>query len=157
MKALSLRPEHAMDIFADDKTIEVRSWKTDYRGDLLICTSSRKTPGAVAGKALFITQLKDIVPLEKKHLKKAMMSTMPDTPHYAWKLGYSTVIKPFDVKGRLKLYDVDDDLIEIVPDGVMSYGDYLREYIEPHLYLGAGETKKEVLEWWHAFVEDVDY
>ena len=37
VKALSIYPEPVMDIFMGDKTIEYRTWQTDYRGDLLIC------------------------------------------------------------------------------------------------------------------------
>ena len=40
MKALSVKPPYATQILMFMKTVECRSWKTDYRGDLLICASS---------------------------------------------------------------------------------------------------------------------
>jgi len=39
MKALSISPEYALEILAGRKTIEYRSWKTNHRGDLLICST----------------------------------------------------------------------------------------------------------------------
>ena len=41
MKALSVHPVFAMKIFSKEKTIELRTWKTDYRGDLLICSTQK--------------------------------------------------------------------------------------------------------------------
>lgn len=40
MKALSVQPYWATSILQKTKTVECRTWKTDYRGDLLICASS---------------------------------------------------------------------------------------------------------------------
>lgn len=37
MKALSIHPYYAIGIVTGDKTI-VRTWSTDYRGDILICS-----------------------------------------------------------------------------------------------------------------------
>lgn len=113
MKALSVRPEWAMPILQGLKTVECRSWKTDYRGDLLICSSSRKTSGAIAGKALCVVNLCRIEPFNKSHLKAAYMDGF-DCPvdSYAWIFDALYFIKPFDVKGKLHLYDVPDSLIE---------------------------------------------
>lgn len=41
MKALSIHPEYAMNIIKGLKTIEVRSWTTKYRGDMLICATAK--------------------------------------------------------------------------------------------------------------------
>lgn len=66
MKAISVRNPWAYFIMIDEKTIEVRTWKTDYRGDLLICSSaSPKIEGMISGYALCVAELTDIVPLEK--------------------------------------------------------------------------------------------
>ena len=40
MKALSIIPWYAMDILEGYKTVECRTWKTNYRGPILICSSS---------------------------------------------------------------------------------------------------------------------
>ena len=40
MKALSIQNPYAHIILCGEKTIENRTWKTKYRGDLLICSSA---------------------------------------------------------------------------------------------------------------------
>ncbi|HFC8533055.1 TPA: ASCH domain-containing protein [Neisseria lactamica] len=50
MKALSVRQPYAFLIGNCEKSIELRSWKTDYRGDLLICASkSEKDAWVILG------------------------------------------------------------------------------------------------------------
>ena len=112
MKALSLLPEWAHFVWTGEKTIECRSWKTDYRGDILICASSRKLKGFVSGYAMVVVELLDIVPFQKKHLQAAMMEEMPDIPCYAWILGDTKEIIPFEQKGKLHLFDVKDEKIQ---------------------------------------------
>ena len=54
MKSLSLNPYWAHCVLCGEKTIECRTWKTDYRGDLLICSSNiPKIEGTIAGHGLF--------------------------------------------------------------------------------------------------------
>ena len=61
MKALSIMPYYASCIASGEKVEEYRSWKTDYRGDLLICASSRNEgPDLVRGHALCVVELFDI-------------------------------------------------------------------------------------------------
>ena len=67
MKALSLGPDWAMDVLLGEKRIEWRTWKTDYRGLLLICANSKPWPGSIAGHALCVVNLVDIVFLLKKN------------------------------------------------------------------------------------------
>lgn len=62
MKALSIHPVYAGLIWAGDKTIECRSWRTDYRGDLLICSTAKKIKDTIPGHALCVVTLADIVP-----------------------------------------------------------------------------------------------
>ena len=47
-----------------DKTIEYRTWQTDYRGDLLICAGAKKEVGYVNGYAYFVVSLLDVRPSE---------------------------------------------------------------------------------------------
>ena len=37
MKAISIDSDYAALIAAGEKTVECRTWKTNYRGELLIC------------------------------------------------------------------------------------------------------------------------
>lgn len=89
VKAISILPEYASDIFDGFKTVEWRSWKTNYRGDLLICASSRKLKGCISGYALCMVELVDVVPFTQKHLNGALMDSVPDPAGYAWLLKMS--------------------------------------------------------------------
>ena len=99
MKAVSLRPEWAMPVMLGLKTVECRTWRTEHRGDLLICSSARPCPGAVAGKALCVVTLDDIEPFEARHLWDAYMDDCPRGA-WAWKLSGLRWVEPFDVTGR---------------------------------------------------------
>lgn len=98
MKALSIRPDYVFDILTGRKTKEYRSWKTDYRGKLLICSTIKKIPATIPGHALCTVDLTDI--------KKLSNSS------YAWQFKNVQVIQPIKVKGHLHLFDVDDELIK---------------------------------------------
>ena len=138
VKALSIMPEYAADIFDGFKTVEWRSWKTDYRGDLLICASSRKTQGCISGHALCMVELVDVVPFTKKHLRGAMMGRVPDPAGYAWILKNVRLIKPFPYKGKLHLYDVDASLVEVLSPIQTKEADEEFEKYYKQLYIEAG-------------------
>lgn len=115
MKALSLQPYWANEVFEGRKTIECRTWKTDYRGDILICSSGNgKAAGLICNRALIVAHLADIVPFTAEHLEAAGMDEMPEGNCYAWIFDGFTDILPFKIKGKLHLFDVDDDLIKFV-------------------------------------------
>ena len=100
MKALSLHPMYAAEIAVGDKPEEYRTWKTDYRGDLLICASTYKDDWFYPrGCALCVVNLYDIKWSEENDC-------------YAWQIKDIRPIVPFPVKGKLHLYDVDDKLIK---------------------------------------------
>lgn len=154
MKALSLMPEWAMSVLLGWKTVECRTWKTDYRGELLICASSKAWPGSIAKHALCIVNLVDIVPFEKKHLDTANMDEMPEGDCYAWIFDGLGWVKPFEVKGKLHLFDVDDSLIEIIPDGIDN-ATALKTYYEPLLTWHNRTIKEEeIRSWWNNFIEE---
>ncbi len=114
MKAISVQNPWAHFITCGEKTIECRSWNTEYRGDLLICSSSNpKIPGMVSGHAVCIVSLDDVTQFRRKHLEAACMDEMPEPNSYAWHFSNVRLIKPFPVKGKLNFYNVDDELIEI--------------------------------------------
>lgn len=115
MKALSLRPEWAHLVLCGEKTIECRSWQTDYRGDVLICSSSVKRKGCISGHGLIVAELVDIHELTADDLEDACMSELPDRKLYAWVFDNFRDIKPFPVKGQLKLFDVNDAEIVYTP------------------------------------------
>lgn len=110
MKALSIHPLYADAIIDGVKKIECRTWKTNYRGEILICNTAKKYHGTIPSHALCTVNLVDVVPFTKKHLKDALMDKMPDVQCYAWILDDITLIKPIPIKGKLGLWNYNDDI-----------------------------------------------
>ena len=99
IKALSVRGDFIMDMIAGKKKIEYRTWKTNYRGPTLMCSTAKKVAGAAPGYAICVVNLKSI-------------QYFPLEGFYHWNIELANVIKPIHVKGQLKLFNVDDNLIE---------------------------------------------
>ncbi|MBQ3424932.1 MAG: ASCH domain-containing protein [Clostridia bacterium] len=134
MKALSIYPDAVMEIFMGDKTEEYRTWRTDYRGDLLICAGAKGMRGLVNARAWFVVSLLGIEAIEDEEGRM-----------YAWQLGAPRLIRPIPVRGKLYLFDVEDGRIEYIRGG--DLGDcptrskanalrsaYAREYLMPLFY-----------------------
>lgn len=137
-----------MPVMLGMKTVECRTWKTDYRGDLLICASSRPLPGTIAGHALCVVTLDHIEPFMRKHLGGACFDEMPQ-PSYAWHFSDLRWVEPLSVKGRLHLFDVDDDLVKYLPDD-MGDRECLERFYEPLIKWSSRDTtEQETREWWH--------
>lgn len=140
MKALSIHPYYAMAIVTGQKSIECRTWKTDYRGDLLICSTQKKFHGTIPGHALGVVTLQDVVPMTKKHLKDALMAPADFRPGlYAWIMTYNRLIVPQPVKGKLSLWECDITP-EYIPDDEWIWtgegepdadGDWIAKYWAP--------------------------
>ena len=134
MKALSIKQPWANFILDGSKTIEIKSWQTLYRGDLLICAS--QTPASFLkktsivdsegrnkvvdkefeveeymyfGKGLFIAELYDIQPMKKEDEDQALADLLPEC--FSWFLRNVRPVILFEVTGRLNLFDVSDLLI----------------------------------------------
>ena len=120
MKALSLYPDYAGLICDGMKTIECRTWQTDYRGDILICSNAHKIKGTIPGHAICIAELYNIRPFKKADCDAAVMPHSAYRPGlYAWELRHIRMIKPIPIKGKLSLFNADvDEQIEIVWDDV---------------------------------------
>lgn len=122
MKAISIWPEYTAEICRGEKEVEFRSWKTDYRGPLLICsTKAHGVPFSIPGHAVCVVDLVDI--------KKA------GGGEYAWILENLSLIEPFPVKGKLSLFEVDDNLIKYPPviETEEEWIDWLDEYFNPKM------------------------
>ena len=124
MKALSVRQPWATLIAEGSKAVEVRSWRTPYRGPLLICSASKMADGYTVddedyfprGAAVCVVQLCDVVPMVAS---AHAVAADPIDPRdevlaadysglYAWLLSSPQVVQPFiPVKGKLNLFDVD--------------------------------------------------
>lgn len=135
MKALSIKQPWAEMILQGLKKIEVRSWRTDYRGDLLICSSAKPDESLLTmrptivhsrrgiwcddsdpndcdyegffqfGKALFITELYDIQIMTAEHEIDACCGSSPG--FYSWMLRNVRPIQPFPIKGQLKIFEIN--------------------------------------------------
>lgn len=137
MKALSIHPIYAMSIVTGEKTIECRSWNTNYRGDILICSTAKKFHETIPSHALGIVELVDIVPFTRAHLAPAMMEPRDfQSGLYAWILKNPRLIKPVPVKGKLSLWNYEGN-IEIVPlaDDDDEGGEaFLEQYWRPIMF-----------------------
>lgn len=116
MKALSIHPFFACQIMAGNKTVECRSWSTDYRGEILICSTRKLLKDTIPGHALCTVKLLDVVPFTKDHLKAACLDGL-DVPenHFAWILGDLRDIRPFPIKGHLSLWNYDGPIEYLEP------------------------------------------
>lgn len=135
MKALSIHPIYAMLIVVGEKTIECRSWKTNYRGDILICSTAKKEKGTIPSHALGIVTLKDVVPFKKSHFKAACMDYFDDFENlYAWKLTNLRLIKPIPIKGKLSLWEYDGK-VEVMDFATEEEEDrFVEKYWDPIIY-----------------------
>ena len=117
MKAISLKQPWASLIAIGKKTIETRTWKTNYRGKLLIVASKtfdKNFPHMnffstfyeiPLGKALAVVNLVNCRPMKPEDEESAMCPCEPG--RFAWILSDIKPVKPFSVKGQLGLYEVD--------------------------------------------------
>lgn len=136
MKALTLHPGWAFLMFSGDKTIECRTWKTTYRGDIIICSSAEKMKNCISGHALVVAELVDCVPFKKEHLGQAAMEKMPNGKCYAWLFKNVRMIYPVPVKGKRGLFDLDIP-IKYVPEefSESEAEDFIKNVLTPITFL----------------------
>ncbi len=122
MKALSIRQPWAHLIVhgfeGKYKTIETRLWRTHHRGELLIVSSRLPVarpwlPGPDAaemefGKAIGIVELVDCRRMTRRDETAAICGVYPDA--WSWVFENPRVIEPFEVKGRLRFYEVEYEI-----------------------------------------------
>ena len=126
MKALTIKEPWATLIIEKYKGYEFRSWKTNYRGKILIHTGINVeknmlkrfndynlniNPGYIIGEA----ELVDCIKVDKKfneYLKKLNPLVYAKSNHeekYAWKLiNIRKYEKPIPTKGKLGLWNYDE-------------------------------------------------
>lgn len=110
MKALTIHPFFAELMTLGKKTIECRTWKTDYRGDILITSSAKKYKDTIPGHALLIAELYDVRRMHREDADAACMQRVDCSPDkFAWCLRNLRLIEPFAVKGKLSLWNFDDE------------------------------------------------
>jgi hypothetical protein len=141
MKAISIQQPYASFIGAGLKKYETRTWKTDYRGDLLICSGLKKGKNLKIvyhnfkllfnhesyelpllydrlpfGKALAIVELTDCVLMTDIFIQSQTHSERSlghwELGNYAWELKTKKIISSsIQIKGQLGLFNVNDNLL----------------------------------------------
>lgn len=105
MKAISVKQPWANMIADGEKSIETRTWSTEYRGEILI-VSARDPDIPPAGCAVAIATLTECRPMSVLDEPDACCRKSPGA--YAWVLENVRRIKvPFPVKGQLRLFETD--------------------------------------------------
>lgn len=103
MKALSILQPWAEEIRLGKKQIEYRSWKTNYRGEVLICASKNNVQirgtddedkSLPLGMAVAIATIVGCV-------------WQPQLKLYGFHLENVRTIEPFPVRGNLRLFEVE--------------------------------------------------
>lgn len=121
MKAISVDSDYAALIAAGEKTVECRTWKTDYRGELLICSNRLIVPGTIPRHAISICALKNVREFQKSDIEAACMEKKDfQKGLYAWELEPVCSVIPFQVRGMPGLFNVDDSLIHRIDDTSLS-------------------------------------
>jgi len=126
MKTLAIRQPWISLIAEGDKTIEVRSWRTDHRGPLLLVASGQPLKvdcdGDIytlpAGCQVCTVELTDCRPLTAADLPAACLDDVPGFDHrglWAWTLRNPRNVVEAPHKGRLRLYDTPDNQITLQP------------------------------------------
>lgn len=106
-KCLSVRQPWASMILSGEKTIEVRTWSTKYRGPLVICASkSPKISDAPTGCAVCIVDLIDVRPITHSDAASACCGVDPSR-EFAWILSSPRLIPSLPpVSGRLGIFEM---------------------------------------------------
>lgn len=106
-KALTLRQPYAFMISKGTKTIEVRSKRTNYRGDIVITVSKEpEFEGLLTGVAVCIAEIYDCRDFHEKDYfyAKWKPADCDDKQYYSWYLRNIILIEPFEVKGNLGIW-----------------------------------------------------
>lgn len=103
-------------IYHAAKTIEVRSRKTNYRGDLLICSSAEpEIPGRMSGVTCGFVELYDVKPVEEFTPEDWAATCIPEASRpktgYGWLVRHPRRVVEMPIKGQLGVYNL------IVPKG----------------------------------------
>jgi hypothetical protein len=103
MKCLSIKEPWATMILEGKKTIETRTWYTDYRGKLLLC-ASKKPFSKISGKAFAVADLVDVRTMYNIDEASACCEIYPGAISFILEN-----IKPIhltEIKGQLYLFDI---------------------------------------------------
>lgn len=137
MKAISIHPKYAMAIALNIKTIELRSWRTSYRGDILICTtkSGSNDPSIndkyIFGHAVALATITDCIAYKPGLRRYCLVERYV----YLWDqqcfmLENIRPIKPIPVRGQQRIYNtpIEKDDIQFLNIDTKKDQDKLIDY-----------------------------
>jgi hypothetical protein len=107
MKALSVRSPWAEMIASGRKTLEIRSWRTSYRGPLLICQSG-------GGGAVAVVEVVNCRPGTSADYDAC--GGFDPSGSFAWELRLVRRVTSGTIKGKLSFYDVPESSFSERPD-----------------------------------------
>jgi hypothetical protein len=129
MNALCIKEPWATALLLLKKKLEIRTWKTDYRGPVLITTSLQVDEsfehkyidkhhavidteyGEVTcdlGITLFIADLVDVRPMKSSDTDLSLTDYFPDS--YSWELDNIQPVRKQFIKSKLRIFHVDSSL-----------------------------------------------
>ena len=101
--------------FHAEKTIEVRTRCTNYRGDLLICSSAKPIDKGQPGVTCGFVELYDTKPVEEFTPEDWAATCIPESERprkgYGWMMRNPRRVVEMPIKGQLGIYNI------IVPKG----------------------------------------
>ena len=103
-KAISVKQPWANMIAAGEKTIETRTWKTSYRGPLLIVSSRKPATPPPAGHIVAMVRMIDCRPMEPRDIEYACCPMYDGA--YSWVFDTIRVVAPIPARGKLGLYEL---------------------------------------------------
>lgn len=128
-KALSIKQPWLYLISSGIKTIETRTWNTNYRGDIILCSSLSKTKEykniissyneyykinnnelLLEGYALCIANLYDVKKMTINDEENACCKLYDNA--YSWYLKNIRLIEPIKIKGKLNLFNLEIETIK---------------------------------------------
>lgn len=133
IKALTVKNPYATMIAEGRKTIEVRSRRTKYRGDLVITSSAKPMiPGMYSGATLARVEIYDVKPVRELTTKEWEQTGIESNRDefrdcFAWMLRNPRRLVEMPVKGNLGIFN-----LEIHPDDLVEYPQALPKFIKPH-------------------------
>lgn len=113
MKSLCIRQPYASDIVNGVKTIEVRSWRTAYRGDLFITAAAKRDPQFPKFPYGCIVGIVELIDCREFTIADEEASECEFAPgFYAWVFTRPRALRwcP-EVKSRRGLFDLPESLI----------------------------------------------
>jgi hypothetical protein len=116
VKALSVRQPWASLIAAGLKTIELRAWRTRYRGPLVVVASTTPACAAARGYPRGVTvALVDLLDVRIARPSDAPAACVAACSRagFAWELGNVRRLAPEPVRGRLGLFELGTGLVRL--------------------------------------------